>query len=121
MSQLTRPVVLFDGRCGFCTWSVQFAERTVRADADFIPYQSVDVSNYDLTVEQCADAVQFVDNTGSVSGARAVAAILRTGRGVWGPLGSFVGSPPIRPLAEASYRFIARHRGKLWGVRPPLS
>lgn len=121
MIALTRPVVLFDGRCGFCTWSVQFAQRTVLADADFIPYQSVDVSNYDVTVEQCADAVQFIDNAGSVSGALAVAAILRTGRGVWKPLGRTIGSAPIRPLAEVVYRFVARHRGKMWGVQPPLS
>lgn len=121
MSELTRPVVLFDGRCGFCTWSVQFAQKTVRADADFIPYQSVDVGRYGLSLDQCADAVQFIDNAGSVSGALAVAAILRTGRGVWTPLGRLVGSAPIRPLAEVSYRFIARHRGRLWGVQPPLS
>ena len=118
--QLKRPVVLFDGRCGFCTWSVQFAQHTVHADADFIPYQSVDVSNYDLTVEQCADAVQFIDNAQPVSGALAVAAILRTGRGVWKPLGRSIGSSPVRPLAGVIYRFVARHRGRLWGVQPPL-
>jgi len=121
VSQLTRPVVLFDGRCGFCTWSVRFAQDTVRADADFVPYQAVDVSNYDLTVEQCSDAVQFIDNAGSVSGARAVAATLRTGRGVWKPLGSLIGSAAIRPVAEVVYAFVARHRGKLWGVQPPLN
>lgn len=121
MSQLNRPMVLFDGRCGFCTWSVQFAQGTVRADADFIPYQSVDVSRYGLSPDQCADAVQFIDNEGSASGALAVAAILQTGHGVWAPLGRLVGSAPIRPLAEISYRFIARHRGRLWGVHPPLS
>ena len=121
MSEPKRPVVLFDGRCGFCNWSVQFAQRTVRADADFIPYQSVDVSKYGVSPDQCADAVQFIDNAGSVSGALAVAAIFRTGRGVWKPLGRLIGSAPIRPLAEVSYRFIARHRGRLWGVKPPLS
>lgn len=121
MSQLTRPVVLFDGRCGFCAWSVQFAQKSVRADADFICYQSIDVSEYGLSLDQCADAVQFVDNAGSASGARAVAAILQTGRGVWKPLGRFIGSAPIRPWAEVSYRLVARHRGKLWGVQPPLS
>lgn len=44
-----RPVVLFDGRCGFCTWSVEFAKKTVRADVEFVPYQSVDVTVYGLT------------------------------------------------------------------------
>lgn len=121
MNELDRPLVLFDGRCGFCTWSVRFARQTVHAEADFLPYQSVDVSNYNLTVEQCADAVQFIDYAGPVSGERAVAAILRTGHGVWPPFGRFIGSAVIRPLVGVMYRFVARHRGKLWGVQPPFS
>lgn len=116
-----RPVVLFDGRCGFCTWSVEFAKKTVRADVEFVPYQSVDVTVYGLTPEQCAAAVQFVDGGSPRAGELAVASILRSGRGVWEPLGVLVGSAPIRPVAGAVYRFVARHRGRLWGVEPPIS
>ncbi len=116
-----QPVVLFDGRCGFCTWSVQFAQRVVGANALFVPYQSVDVTAYGLTEQECARAVQFVDVSGSRSAERAVAAIMRSGSGVWRPIGQLVDSAPVRPLAGVVYRFVARHRGRLWGVQPPLT
>ena len=121
MTSGDRPVVLFDGRCGFCAWSVQFAQQRVLADAEFLPYQSVDVAAYGLTEEQCAQAVYFVDESGSHPGELAVAAILQSGRGVWRPLGRIIASPAVRPLAAGVYRVVARHRGKLWGVRPPIS
>ena len=116
-----QPLVLFDGRCGFCAWSVGFAQRVVGSHAHFVPYQSVDVTDYGLTVQECAEAVQFVDASGSESAERAVAAILRSGTGVWRPIGQLVGSAPVRPLAGVAYSFVARHRGRLWGVRPPLT
>ena len=121
MTRQHRSVVLFDGRCGFCTWSVEFARKKVHADIDFIPYQSVDVTQYGLTEEQCAQAVQFVSPRGPVAGELAVAEVLKSGRGAWKFLGSVMASAPARPAAGISYRFIARHRGRLWGVEPPLS
>ena len=121
MSSFQQPLVLFDGRCGFCTWSVHFAQRVIGSNARFVPFQSVDVSAYGLTVQECAEAVQFVDSSGIQSAERAVAAIMRSGSGAWRPIGRFVGSAPVRPLAGVVYRLVARHRGRLWGVRPPLT
>jgi predicted DCC family thiol-disulfide oxidoreductase YuxK len=121
MTSSDRPVVLFDGRCGFCAWSVQFAQQRVDADVEFLPYQSVDVAAYGLTDQQCAEAVYFVDTSGARPGELAVAAILQSGRGVWKPLGRLIASPAVRPLAAGVYRVVARHRGRLWGVRPPIS
>ena len=115
------PIVLFDGRCGFCAWSVDFAQRVVGSDAHFLPYQSVDVTRYGLTEEQCADAVQFVGPAGSVSAERAVGAILQTGRGPWRPVGRLIASAPVRPLAGSVYRLVAKHRGRLWSVQPPIT
>ena len=121
MTSGEQALVLFDGRCGFCAWSVQFAQRVVGSDAHFIPYQSVDVTAYGLSVQECAQAVQFVDSAGRRSAERAVAAILRSGRGVWRPIGRILGSAPVQPLAGVVYRVVARHRGRLWGVQPPLT
>ena len=122
-----RPAVLFDGHCGFCTWSVEFARRTVHANVEFIPYQSVDVAEFGLSIEQCAQEVQFVgrdDARGeerALGGERAVAAVLMSGTPAWRALGTVIDSPIVRPLSAVVYRLIARHRGRLWGVRPALS
>ena len=116
-----RPVVLFDGLCGFCTWSVDFARRRVHAHAEFIPYQSVDVAEFSLTVAQCAHEVQFVGRDGALGGERAVAAVLKSGAPTWRALGALIDSPVIRPVSGVAYRVVARHRGRLWGIRPALS
>ncbi len=116
-----RPVVLFDGYCGFCAWSVNFARDVVQADVQFEPYQKVDVAAYGLTVEQCADAVQFVTGDVQLSGARAVAAVLRRGRGLWPGIGKAIDIRGVQPIVTGVYEAVARHRGRLWGVRPALS
>jgi predicted DCC family thiol-disulfide oxidoreductase YuxK len=116
-----RPVVLFDGYCGFCTWSVNFASHVVQADVQFEPYQQADVAAYGLTVEKCADAVQFVMGDVQLSGARAVAAVLRRGRGLWPGIGKAMDFRVVQPIAAGVYAVVARHRGRLWGVRSALS
>ena len=116
-----RPVVLFDGYCGFCTWSVEFARRRVHADVEFIPYQSVDVSDFGLSADECAHEVQFVGRDGALGGERAVAAVLMSGTPVWRVVGSAIDSRIVRPMSGVVYRFLARHRGRLWGVQPALS
>lgn len=116
-----RPVVLFDGYCGFCTWSVQFARRRVQAKAEFIPYQSVDVAEFGVSVDQCAHEVQFIASDRAVGGERAVAAVLMSGTPAWRALGNVIDSPVLRPMSAFAYRVIARNRGRLWGIRPALS
>ena len=116
-----RPVVLFDGYCGFCTWSVDFARRRVHANAEFIPFQSVDVAAFGLTVAQCVREVQFVGRDGALGGERAVAAVLKSGAPTWRALGAVIDSPVIRPVSGVAYRVVARHRGRLRGIRPALS
>lgn len=116
-----RPVVLFDGHCGFCTWSVEFARRRVHANVEFIPYQSVDVAEFALSVDQCEQQVQFVGRDGALGGERAVAAVLMSGTPAWRALGTVIGTPIVRPISGVVYRLVARHRGRLWGIRPALS
>lgn len=117
---IDRPVVLFDGYCGFCTWSVEFARRRAHADVEFIPYQAVDVTDFGVTIEQCARQVWFVGRDRALGGERAVAAVLMSGTPAWRAIGTVIDSPMIRPVSGFAYRFIARHRGRLWGVRPAL-
>jgi len=120
-SEATMPVVLFDGRCGFCTWSVDFARKYVRARAHFLAYQTVDLDQFPVSREQCETAVQWVDDSGVSSGALAVGRILGVGSGYWPLVGRVVSSPAILSVSERVYRFIARHRGRLWGVAPAIS
>ena len=118
---MTRPVVVFDGRCGFCTWSVDFARRRVRANAEFVPYQSSDLDRLGMTREQCEREVQWVQGQYIVGGSSAIAEILQSGDRWWPFIGRVLDRPMVRPTAQRMYEVIARHRGRLWGITPAVS
>ena len=118
---MPRPVVVFDGRCGFCTWSVDFARRWVRSDVEFVPLQTSDLDRLGLTREQCEREVQWVEGKFVVGGSSAIAQILQSGDTWWRPVGRSIDRPFVRPVAQAAYRFVARHRGRLWGSTPAIS
>ncbi len=114
-----RPVVLFDGACGFCTWCVLAEQRYVRSGVEFVPYQRADLAGLGVSAAQAAESVQFVAGGRVLTGARAVAAVLRTVAAV-PVIGELLDAPAVRPLAERGYRFVARHRGRLPGVPPAI-
>lgn len=119
-SSLTRPVVVFDGACGFCTWCVHAAQRYVGSDVSYVPYQRADLPSLGITEAQAADSVQFIAPGYVRSGARAVAAILSMGHEPWPLVAGILDAPTLRPFAERGYRFVARHRGRLPGMPPAL-
>jgi predicted DCC family thiol-disulfide oxidoreductase YuxK len=112
----TRPVLVFDGDCGFCTSCVSFVERRLRPDCETVPRQFADLAALGVTPERAAHEVLWVTPTGRVyGGARAVAKILlRTGRG-WAPLGALLMLPPVRWVAHVLYRLVADNRHRMPG------
>lgn len=129
------PVLLYDGRCGFCARSVQFvlrhegARRTLRfasldgaLAADVLgrhpELAGVDsVIWYEPARDRHAERLE-VRSAG-------VLAVLRYLGGLWGALGALARLVP-RPLRDAAYDVIARHRHRLGGapvcvVPPPES
>jgi len=114
------PVVLFDGACGFCTWCVLAEKRYVCSGLEFVPYQRADLAALGVSAAQAAESVLFVTGEQVLDGARAVAAVLRSGRAPWPAIGALLDAPAVRPLAARGYRFVARHRGRLPGAPPAL-
>ena len=112
-------LVLFDGDCGFCTWSVRWAHRWVRPRVEFQPWQRADLDALGVTAAACTEALQFVHADGRVqSGGRAVCALLSRGRAPW-PLVARCGSAPgMRMLVDSAYRMVAKHRHRLPGATP---
>ncbi|WP_433544239.1 thiol-disulfide oxidoreductase DCC family protein (plasmid) [Streptomyces sp. CA-294286] len=112
----TRPVLVFDGDCGFCTTSVRFVERRVRPRCAIVAWQRADLRTLGLTQERAQHEVLWVTPTGTVyGGARAVAkALLSAGRG-WSLLGALLMLPPLRWVAHGVYRLVADNRHRLPG------
>jgi predicted DCC family thiol-disulfide oxidoreductase YuxK len=108
---LTNPVLVFDGECTFCRSCVRFAERIKKREFTSIAYQEAALDQLGLRVEECADAVQWINvDQSRVSAHEAVAAVLRSARFPWPMLGRVMMWPGCRHLAARIYRRVARQR-----------
>jgi predicted DCC family thiol-disulfide oxidoreductase YuxK len=107
MSQIT---VIFDGQCQFCQQSVSWIQRKLAITA--LPFQTSDLSSFNLTREQCAKQVYVISAGITYGGAAAIAFLLKR-RGNRIQSGLITASGPI---GRAGYRWIASHRYS-WPVK----
>jgi predicted DCC family thiol-disulfide oxidoreductase YuxK len=107
-------VMVYDGDCGFCTRWVERWRRMTGSGVRYAPYQSVAEHYPQLTAEDFRRAVHLIEPDGSAScGAEAVYRCLAYAPGWRWPLWIYRRVPGARPLSEACYRFVARHRAGL--------
>lgn len=115
-----RPLLVYDGDCGFCTRSVFLARRLparVRWAAE--PWQDLDLSALRTTQDRARHEVLWVDERGRVfGGAAAVAELLRGTRAPWSWVGTLMSVPVLRSMAEWAYRRVAHNRHRLPGTTP---
>ena len=107
MNQIT---VIFDGECEFCRQSVTWIQRKLQITA--LPFQTADLSAFNLTREQCAKQVYVISNGTTYGGATAIAFLLKNrGNTVQSTIITILG-----PIGRSAYRWIASHR-KSWPVK----
>jgi predicted DCC family thiol-disulfide oxidoreductase YuxK len=118
VSRRERPVLLYDGDCGFCTTCARVLRRT-GPDAEIVAWQLTDLAELGITEEQAADAVQWVRIDGTVrSGHEAIAAVLSSAGGIWKLVGRTLLLPGISWIAAKLYRLVADNRYRLPGGTP---
>ncbi|WP_206506366.1 thiol-disulfide oxidoreductase DCC family protein [Streptomyces chrestomyceticus] len=111
-----RPVLVYDGDCGFCTTCVRFVERRIRPRCTVSPWQFTDLEALGVTQERAEHEVLWITPAGSVyGGAQAVAKLLMSARGPWSVPGALLTLPPFRQAARAVYRLIADNRHRMPG------
>ena len=108
-----RPILIWDGDCGFCELSVRVIERAAGDRIRTIAYQRTRLSDYGLTEADCREAAQWIDAAGRASGAEAIAHALLLARLPWRAVGALLLTPPVRPVARVTYRAIARSRTRI--------
>lgn len=113
----TRGIVLFDGECGICNASREWAEARDRAGRlKFIPFQVADLDALSpgLTPEKASRSAYFIWPDGRrVGGARAIFETLKRLPGLWGVVGMVWALPPLWIVAEPFYRLISRNRARI--------
>lgn len=112
-------MLIYDGDCGFCTSAARWITRIVPAAPDAQPYQFLDLDQYGLTEDDCAERVWLVTPTTQYGGHLAVAALLRhQPTSPWRTLGWLATVPPWSWTAAAAYALVARYRYLLPGGTP---
>jgi predicted DCC family thiol-disulfide oxidoreductase YuxK len=111
-----RPVLIYDGDCGFCQVAVGFARRRIHPALRAQAFQQADLGALGVTRQQAAREVLWADAGGRVSGgAQAVAGLLIDAGGLWALAGALLRIAPLSWLAEAAYRLVAANRHRLPG------
>ncbi len=110
--------LIFDGRCGFCTRTVQWALEHAREPFAALPQQAIDPSRYGISVEQARRTVWWIEGNLQLDGHRAVARVLQSCEKPWPAVGRLMVTPPFSFAAALGYRIVARVRSHLPGVKP---
>ena len=107
---MNRITVIFDGECEFCRQSVTWIQRKLEITA--LPFQTAELSTFNLTREQCAKQVYVISNGTTYGGAAAIALLLKSrGNRFQSTFITISG-----PVGRSAYRWIASHR-KSWPVK----
>lgn len=106
------PLMIYDGDCGFCQFSVQRIQRQVDGYVQFEPSQTAAERFPEVAGEEFQGAVQLIEPSGAVY--RAAEAVFRTywlaGRRrvlYW----AYRTLPGFAWLCETIYAWVARNRG----------
>jgi predicted DCC family thiol-disulfide oxidoreductase YuxK len=115
---MAERTLLFDGDCGFCTRTVQWALDHARAPFAAVPFQATDPTRYGITIADARRSVWWIEGDRRLHGEQAVAAVLRACGAPWSDVGRAMRTPPLRWVAALGYRAVARLRQRLPGTRP---
>jgi predicted DCC family thiol-disulfide oxidoreductase YuxK len=124
-----RPLLIYDGDCGFCGYWARYWQKLTGESVDYRPYQQVLAQYPAIPEAEFQRAVQFIAPDGRrASGAEASFLTLThaRGKGFWLALYQYL--PGFAPASELAYAFIAKRRPAfhrvsrlLWGRnhKPP--
>jgi predicted DCC family thiol-disulfide oxidoreductase YuxK len=121
-----KVTLIFDGDCGFCTTSANFAVARSKHPITAVPWQRANLEEFGLTPEMASSrvyvAVSGDEEASAVSvfgGHAAFAKLLRIQPNpVAKLLGSLMIAPPISWIAAAGYILVTKYRHKLPGGTP---
>lgn len=119
-----RPLLIFDGDCGFCRVWVEYWKGLTGERVSYAPFQEAAERLPQVSREEFTSAVKLILPDGEVrSGAHAAFTALASVPDKRWPLWLYEHLPGTRTVCEAAYGVIARHRSValratrlLWGI-----
>ena len=117
MLQETRPVLVYDGECGFCGYWQRYWQRLTGDAVAYEPYQQAAARYPAIPVEKFQRAVQYIASDGQyASAAEASFLTLSHARGKKFWLTLYRKLPGFAPVSEIAYAFIAAHRSAFYSI-----
>jgi predicted DCC family thiol-disulfide oxidoreductase YuxK len=121
-----RPLLLFDGDCGFCRYWARYWQKLTGERVDYRPYQAVAAEYPQIPTAEFQRAVQYIAPDGRRASAAEASFLTLSharGKGLW--LALYRKVPGFASIAERAYAFTAAHRPAfhrtslfLWGRHP---
>ena len=116
-----RPVLVYDGDCGFCTRCVRLVER-MPTGAEIVAWQLTDLDALGTSAARAEYELLWVHRDGRIEGgADAVAALLEECGGWRRAAGRLIRRRVVNRLAHKVYRLVADNRHRLPGGTPACS
>ena len=111
--------LVYDGDCGFCRYTVDYAHAVTGNAVEYVPYQAVVDQYPDHTEDDFAQSIWFFGPGVAACGADAAFRTLAAGgRGRWHWVYRKV--PTFARLAERLYGWVSRHRELCLRIARPL-
>ena len=108
-------MLIYDGDCGICNQSADWARAHLPAGTEIVPWQSIDdLTALGLTTDDVETAAYWVDDDGTLHrGEAAASAVLHRAGGGWRIAGAALGAPGVRLLSRRVYYWVAANRHRL--------
>jgi predicted DCC family thiol-disulfide oxidoreductase YuxK len=117
-------ILVFDGDCGFCRYTVEYARAVTDAEAPgrirYEPYQSAASAHPDVPLDAFKRSIQLFTSAGRFEGAEAAFRVLALAPRLGGWWWCYRRLPFFASLTEALYGFTSRHRVAMYRLARPL-
>jgi predicted DCC family thiol-disulfide oxidoreductase YuxK len=116
MQHESRPVLIYDGSCSFCSIWVRYWQKLTAGRIDYAPSEGAAHRFPEISAEAFHKSVWLIFPDGRrFSGAEAVFHLMDHGRETKWPLLLYQQIPGVAFLTEGVYRFVAQHRSFFYG------
>ena len=115
----SKPVLIFDGDCGFCTTTANWIQRNSQLALEIEPYQWSNLAAVGLTEAEAAAKVQLVAEGKIFAGHFCMAKLLMMqSNALLRLLGAVMVCPGVNWISAMAYDLIAANRHRLPGGTP---
>ena len=110
-----RPLLVYDGDCGFCGYWARYWQKLTGDSVDYRPYQEVAAQYPAIPLADFQRAVQYITPDGHHASAAEASFLTLSharGKGIW--LALYRKLPGFAAISELAYAFIAAHRSAFY-------